>query len=239
MLSFDQISTWVQSLPRESLVLAAYGATLVLLVVLGRWGLSALVHWLMARRRAARVMRAWRDSSRPSMSKWSWLGKQHIPMLTLLPFAVIVLLLVIGVDQFRDNAPSLNGGSSQAFAGDVLVGRVTHVRDGDTIVVRGRPIRLNGLTCDEIGTALGDQATRAMRRLVSGKTLTCTLNGERTYDREVGRCKLRDGRDIGAIMIASGLCGRCARYDPFRLYAQVQREAGPFKGTYPGYCQPR
>ncbi len=119
---------------------------------------------------------------------------------------------------------------------EALTGRVTHVRDGDTIEVSNRPIRLNGLTCDERGTALGDQATAAMRRLVSGKTLTCKLNGDRTYDREVGRCSLEDGRDIGAILIARGLCGGCARYDPLRKYVDVQREAGPFSGAYPGYC---
>lgn len=75
-----------------------------------------------------------------------------------------------------------------------------------------------------------------MRQLVAGKTVTCKLNGDRTYDREVGRCSLADGRDIGAVMIARGLCGRCARYDPLRTYAAVQREAGLYKGAYPGYC---
>lgn len=119
---------------------------------------------------------------------------------------------------------------------ETLVGSVTHVRDGDTIEVAGRPIRLNGLTCDERGSSLGNQATAAMRTLVSGLTLKCTLNGDRTYDREVGRCELPDGQDIGAVMISKGLCGRCARYDPFRTYAKVQATAGPFKGSYPGYC---
>lgn len=129
-----------------------------------------------------------------------------------------------------------NYGGGYFSPAEMLVGSVTHVRDGDTIVVAGRPVRLNGLTCDELGTRRGEQATRAMRELVAGRTLTCTLNGDRSYDREVGRCRLADGRDIGAILIARGVCGRCDRYDPFRKYAAVQREAGPYAGSYPGYC---
>ncbi len=118
-----------------------------------------------------------------------------------------------------------------------LSGRVTHVRDGDTIEVNGQAIRLNGLTCDERGTPLGTQATMAMQALASGAQVTCTLTGEQTYDREVGRCVLSDGRDLGAEMIAQGVCGRCGRYDPLRTYAAAQQEAGPFAGAYPGYCR--
>lgn len=142
-----------------------------------------------------------------------------------------LVALAIGLAVYWSN-PEL-----QVFStSETFVGSVTHVRDGDTIEVADRPIRLNGLTCDERGSPLGNQATAAMRTLVSGQTLKCTLNGDRTYDREVGRCELPNGQDIGAVMISKGLCGRCARYDPFRTYATVQAAAGPFKGTYPGYC---
>ena len=125
---------------------------------------------------------------------------------------------------------------SELTPNETLSGVVTHVRDGDTIEVNRRPIRLNGLTCDERGTPLGNQAAAAMRELVAGKSVTCDLNGDRTYDREVGRCSLAGEGDIGANMISRGLCGRCARYGPLRNYATVQREAGPFLGDYPGYC---
>ncbi|MFC2966888.1 thermonuclease family protein [Acidimangrovimonas pyrenivorans] len=118
----------------------------------------------------------------------------------------------------------------------ILAGTVTHVRDGDTIEVNRQPIRLNGLTCDELRTPLGDKAKAAMQRLAAGRRVTCELNGEHTYDRAVGRCRLSDGRDLGAVLISQRICGRCARYDPLRKYAAVQREAGPFEGAYPSYC---
>ncbi|WP_305972600.1 MULTISPECIES: thermonuclease family protein [unclassified Mameliella] len=121
----------------------------------------------------------------------------------------------------------------------LVSGRVTQIRDGDTIEVSGIPIRLNGLNCEERGSDLGKLATAAMRDLIEGQDLTCRLNGDRTYDREVGRCVLDDGRDIGAVLIGQGVCGRCARFDPQGGYIEVQRQVGPFAGEVPGYCTSR
>ena len=123
------------------------------------------------------------------------------------------------------------------FAQVELTGQITHVRDGDTIEVGDIAIRLNGLTCDERGTALGDRATAYIRSQVLGKTATCSLTGERTYDRLVGRCATEDLGDIGAHLILQTLCGRCERYDPEGEYAQAQRDAGPYTGAMPGYCR--
>jgi endonuclease YncB( thermonuclease family) len=41
-----------------------------------------------------------------------------------------------------------------------LTGPVTHVRDGDTIEVARKPIRLQGLNCNEKGTPLREAACR-------------------------------------------------------------------------------
>ena len=118
-----------------------------------------------------------------------------------------------------------------------LTGQITHVRDGDTIEVGNIAIRLNGLTCDERGTALGDRATAYLRSQVLGKTATCSLNGERTYDRLVGRCATEDLDDIGAHLITQQLCGRCERCDSGNEYVQAQTKAGPYAGTMPSYCK--
>ena len=123
------------------------------------------------------------------------------------------------------------------FAQAELTGQITHVRDGDTIEVGDIAIRLNGLTCDERGTTLGDGATAYLRSQVLGKTATCTLNGERTYDRLVGRCATEDLGDIGAHLITQQLCGRCERYDSGNEYVQAQTKAGPYAGTMPSYCK--
>ena len=124
------------------------------------------------------------------------------------------------------------------YAQTELTGPITHVRYGDTIEVGEIAIRLNGLTCDERGTALGDRATAYLRSQVMGKTVTCSLNGERTYDRLVGRCATEELGDIGAQLIAQQLCGRCTRYDSAGVYEDTQKRAGRYAGAMPSYCTP-
>lgn len=128
------------------------------------------------------------------------------------------------------------GLGTTATAG-TITGPVTHVRDGDTIEVSGQAVRLQGLTCDEAGTALGDRATRAMRFLVQGQVVTCDLTGAKTYDRAVGRCQLSSGLDLGKALIAEGLCGRCDRYDSDGFYADLQARVGEYSGRMPKYCK--
>lgn len=80
--------------------------------------------------------------------------------------------------------------ATPALADRILEGRVTVVRDVDTIVVAGTPVRLNGLDGPETSTRVGREARAFMTRLVRGETVTCQLNGERTHDRWVGVCYL-------------------------------------------------
>ena len=75
--------------------------------------------------------------------------------------------------------------SGSAFADPLLEGRITVVRDVDTIVVAGTPVRLNGLDGPETSTRVGREAHAFIDRLVRGETVTCRFNGERTYDRWV------------------------------------------------------
>ena len=86
------------------------------------------------------------------------------------------------------------------------------VIDGDTVVVAGTTIRLKGVDAAELGTARGEDARRAMARLVTGR-LTCRLTGEKTYGRGVGYCATADGTDINRAIIAQGAALACPRYD--------------------------
>ena len=94
------------------------------------------------------------------------------------------------------------------FTGSTLEGRVTNVRDGDTIVVNRTPIRFAKLDCAELGTAQGAVARRRMLQFASGQQVTCRLHGRKSYDREIGECELADGRDLSTVMIREGVCGR-------------------------------
>lgn len=110
----------------------------------------------------------------------------------------------------------------------------TYVRDGDTIVVDSTPVRLSGLSCDELGTPKGEvQKMILITHLNSTTRVTCELTGAKTYDREVGWCAL-DGKDIGEIMIETAGCQPCRRYDEAGKYSRY-----PVTGPVPRYCKER
>jgi endonuclease YncB( thermonuclease family) len=121
-----------------------------------------------------------------------------------------------------------------AHAERVIEGRVTVVRDVDTIVVAGTPVRLNGLDGPETSTRVGQAARSFMVRLVRGKTVTCRLDGTRTYNRWVGICYL-DGRDIAAIAVANGHALDCRRYSGGR-YNDLETRAAQSRIWRAGYC---
>lgn len=122
-----------------------------------------------------------------------------------------------------------------ALAERTVEGRVTVVRDVDTIVVDGTPIRLNGVDGPETSNRAGREARIFMERLVHGRTVACVLNGERTYDRWVGVCYL-DGQDIGAVAIANGFALDCRRYSGGR-YAHLETPAARNRLSRAGYCR--
>lgn len=122
-----------------------------------------------------------------------------------------------------------------ALADWTIAGRVTIVRDVDTIVVAGTPVRLNGVDGPETSTRVGREARTFMARLVQGKTVSCVLDGTRTYNRWVGICYL-DGQDIGAIAIANGLALDCRRYSGGR-YRDLETTAARSRFQRAGYCR--
>jgi endonuclease YncB( thermonuclease family) len=70
---------------------------------------------------------------------------------------------------------------------------VATVLDGDTIEVGGVRVRLEGLHCPEARERGGSAATSAMRGLTSGQHVSCSLTGERSYDRLIGTFYVGDG----------------------------------------------
>ncbi len=110
-----------------------------------------------------------------------------------------------------------------------------HVRDADTIVVNGTPVRLNGVDAPELGTRSGQDAKRWMVNYLRGKSISCDLSGERTYDRWVGVC-FADGEDVGAAVIAAGHALDCARYSGGR-YRHLETPAAKSRLRRASYCR--
>lgn len=85
-----------------------------------------------------------------------------------------------------------------------LTGIVTHVRDGDTIIIGAIPIRLAALNCPEKDTDKGKYATEIAKQFL-GEMANCDLTGAKTYDRFVGYCSI-NGNDFGQFMMQNSSC---------------------------------
>ena len=123
---------------------------------------------------------------------------------------------------------------SFAFADRIVEGRVNFVRDVDTIVVRGTPVRLNGVDGPELATRAGREGKAFMAQMLRGESVRCQLNGERTHDRWVGVCYLA-GQDIGALAIGNGHALDCPRYSGGR-YSALETPAARSRLPRSRYC---
>ncbi len=134
------------------------------------------------------------------------------------------------------------GSATSALPGEQpdVVG-AAQIRDVDTIVVSGVPIRLNGVDGPELGTAAGRDARRWMVNHLRNRTVACFLTGAKTYDRHVGSCYIQeDGTkrwiDIGASAISSGHALDCRRYSGGR-YAALETPAAKSRIRRAKYCR--
>ena len=108
------------------------------------------------------------------------------------------------------------------------------VRDADTIVVAGVPVRFNGVDAPELGTRAGQDAKRWMVNAVRGQTVRCNLNGDRTHDRYVGTCYVGE-TNLSAAVIAAGHALDCPRYSGGR-YRKYETAAAKSRLRRAGYC---
>jgi micrococcal nuclease len=125
------------------------------------------------------------------------------------------------------------GGISRA--GEWVEGRVTHVRDADTIEVKNRPIRLNGIDAPELNERGGRRARSWLTKALLRKPVRCWLNGEKTYDRWVGICYTEAEHDVGAMVISAGHARDCPRYSGGR-YAKYETSESRKLPSH-GYCK--
>ena len=92
--------------------------------------------------------------------------------------------------------------------------------DGDTFVIAGERIRLDGIdapetrqTCTRNGRrwACGKAATRAVRQLVGRNQVRCEISGRDKYGRAIAAC-FAAGRDLQQELVRQGLALACRKY---------------------------
>lgn len=128
-----------------------------------------------------------------------------------------------------------------AFAGQKqsLEGTVMQVKDGDTVVVSpsdgGQFVacRLYGIDSPETGKKgksgqpYGEEATKELKKLVLGQTVTVETTGAKTYKREVCIIK-KNGQDINLEMVKRGYAWAYVQYlkrPHASIYIEAEREA--------------
>lgn len=100
-------------------------------------------------------------------------------------------------------------------------GRVTRVKDGDSLLVRRTDvkrtseIRLAGIDAPELAQPWGIQSRTALRRLVQGRDVRVDVFDRDRYGRLVARLWV-DDRYVNAAMTHSGNAWAFARYMPDR-----------------------
>lgn len=106
--------------------------------------------------------------------------------------------------------------SNSTFA-DILIGRVIHITDGDTLKVLDddrvqHTIRLAGIDTPERKQAFGAKATRHLSDMVKGKTVTVEYKKRDRHQRIVGKITLNE-TDICLEQIKAGLAWHYKKYE--------------------------
>lgn len=107
------------------------------------------------------------------------------------------------------SAPAPGGGISGWLGDDVARGRVTLVRDGDTIDVRSGDrdvrVRVYGIDTPERGQPWAAKAKRFTADLVGNRDVVLRIRAKDKYDRTVAEVILPDGRNLSEEILRAGL----------------------------------
>ena len=136
------------------------------------------------------------------------------------------------------------------FAGPIVAAETTtisgpaRISDGDTITIKDKRVRLNGIDAPETDQicvnaaektyACGLAARAALVRLVRNRTISCTGNEIDRYDRRIMTCFVGE-MDINAAMVAAGWALAFRRYsDIYVGEEQLARsqQAGLWSGAF-------
>jgi endonuclease YncB( thermonuclease family) len=131
---------------------------------------------------------------------------------------------------------------------DKVVGIAT-MTDGDSIRIRGVPIRLYGIDAPEAGQncnmrdgskwPCGAVATNALAHLAEGRALECDRapDAHDPYGRMIAVCKRDDGMDVNAETVKRGLAWSFRRYS--HKYDEVEERAkARGYGIWQASCSP-
>lgn len=135
----------------------------------------------------------------------------------LIAFCMILLLALV--------ASRLQQAASETLSGPV------QVIDGDSLVLADRRLRLIGIDAPEfdqqckinsLPSSCGRISADYLRKLVGGQEVSCRLEGQDKYGRDLAACK--SGKfDLNSEMVRSGQAVAYGDYEAFEALARAER----------------
>ncbi|WP_158222623.1 thermonuclease family protein [Rhodopirellula sp. MGV] len=113
---------------------------------------------------------------------------------------------------------------------EVLVGRITRIVDGDTVIlsIRGvgeAKIRLEGVDAPETGQRFGDESKSWLSSQILGKDVRAELTGSDRYGRKLGHLYVDSTNWVNQGLILAGLAWHYAKYNHDTRLASAQQTA--------------
>jgi endonuclease YncB( thermonuclease family) len=118
------------------------------------------------------------------------------------------------------------------------------VIDGDTLVIKGRRVRLHGIDAPELDQvfwcrdqelASGAMAMAALEALTAGVLIRCEVIEQDRHDRLIAKCFSPNGVDIGRRMVSSGWALAYRQYSTEYVDAEAEARAarrGLWRGRF-------
>jgi micrococcal nuclease len=141
-------------------------------------------------------------------------------------FAIVVVACMISLSAWAARRPTNNG---QDYAGEVLVGKVVRIADGDTLTILDdaemqHHIRLYGIDAPEKTQPFGTQSKKNLGDKVFGEIVRVEVVDIDRYHRAVGRIYLGN-RFINLEQVREGYAWRYASYDHHHEFDAAERQA--------------
>lgn len=131
------------------------------------------------------------------------------------------------INDFAATKPEVNIDKKTKVA-SFLHGLVTHVSDGDTMILKDsvgdtHKIRLNGIDAPEMGQEFGNESKAFLERLVLNKSVTVEVVGVDQYRRILGVVAF-GSKDVNKAMLENGMAWQY-KYNKDEVYASLVRNA--------------
>jgi endonuclease YncB( thermonuclease family) len=118
------------------------------------------------------------------------------------------------------------------------------VKDGDSLVLAGREIRLSGIDAPELKQICqrggkkwqaGQESAAWLESRIAGKTVSCVSEGRDQYRRIIATCYI-EGQNLNEMLVRDGWAIAYRKYSDRYITVEAEAKAAK-KGIWSGECE--